>query len=348
MLFKLNYTIRDLIIPKDEPLVFDFEGQRKIEVIVRSPNQEEQSQGHKSTNAFCIASSTFKASKKNLAIFEQIKKNEVWNSDSDFGWGTRYKDASGLEITLPHLSGFPDHFQSFIRQTHGELSEAAKCIVSVLRWRCNQTGRHNPISTRGMQWSYDGSFWHPAPFESHARVLADFSNLRINDATQRQVLSLAASIGSEPIYHELFREAWFQRTVNPRSSLITGMSSAEISLKQCIGQLIPDAQWLADNVPSPPLIKMINEYLPKLPVKNNIKGKVIPPSKRVIDTLKKGVTIRNQIAHAGQKPPGDDAVEEILLAVRDLLWLIDYYCGHEWALKYIRAETRLDMGIDWL
>lgn len=345
MLFKLNYTIRELMILEDSPLVFSYKGQRNIEVIIRKPTEDEQSQGHTHASAFCIASSSFNPSKKNVAIFEQIEKNEVWNGDSDFGWGTRYKDISGSEITLPHLSGFPEHFQTFIKQIHYELSEAAKNIVSVLRWRCNQTGPHNPISTRGMEWSHDGNFWHPTPSDFYIRVDTS-SVLHISDTTMKQVLSLATSIGSEPIYHELFREAWFQRVTNPRSAIIMSIASAEISLKQCIGLLIPGAQWLADNVPSPPLIKMINEYLPKLPVKNKINGKVISPSKKIVDTLKDGVTIRNQIAHVGQRLPGDDTVEEILLAVQDLLWLIDYYCGREWALTYIRAETRSDMGID--
>jgi len=35
-----------------------------------------------------------------------------------------------------------------------------------------------------------------------------------------------------------------------------------------------------------------------------------------------------------------DFLHELLPAVADILWLLDFYEGHAWALEFIRAKTR--------
>jgi hypothetical protein len=63
-----------------------------------------------------------------------------------------------------------------------------------------------------------------------------------------------------------------------------------------------------------------------------------------LDSIKKGVNIRNQVAHAGNVDPSVDDVEEILIGISDVLWLLDYYSGHEWALAFVRPNTRSQLA----
>lgn len=74
---------------------------------------------------------------------------------------------------------------------------------------------------------------------------------------------------------------------------------------------------------------------------------MLPPPRRIRAVLGEGVELRNRIAHVGSVDLGRDRLEEILLAVRDVLWLLDYYQGSTWALEHIRPETRkeLEAGI---
>ena len=123
------------------------------------------------------------------------------------------------------------------------------------------------------------------------------------------------------------------------------MAAAELSVKYCISTLVPDAKWLATNLPSPPLIRMLKEYLPKLPTRCKVDGQVKIPPAEILDTLEKGVTIRNQLSHAGLSNPSIEVVEEILQAVHDLLWLIDFYTGSEWAFNFLRPETRARLSV---
>ena len=85
---------------------------------------------------------------------------------------------------------------------------------------------------------------------------------------------------------------------------------------------MPDAEWLAFNLPTPPLNKILVEYLPKLKARCSFDGKVKPPPATVLERLKEGASIRNRVIHAGATIPSIDKIEEILGAVRELLWTL--------------------------
>jgi len=110
--------------------------------------------------------------------------------------------------------------------------------------------------------------------------------------------------------------------------------------------LVPAAEWLANHVPSPPLTKMISEYLPSLPAKLKIQGRVLPPPTRIRAQLQKGVESRNNTIHVGSAAPSVKDIEELLLSIRDLLYLFDLYCGFEWALEKIREEVKEAMIVE--
>jgi hypothetical protein len=147
--------------------------------------------------------------------------------------------------------------------------------------------------------------------------------------------------GAEPpLGLQLLIEAWNQRTTHPRSALVIGVTAAEIALKQLIGELAPDAQWLIDNVPSPPIFKIARDYVPILRVKVRLNGKTLRPPKRLLKKLENAVELRNKVVHTGKAPPDPEKLKEILVAMGDLVWICDLYKGHIWAWEYISFETK--------
>ncbi len=157
-----------------------------------------------------------------------------------------------------------------------------------------------------------------------------------DDNVFEEVRAWIASGLSQPLGHELFREARTIQNENPRSSLLIGMAAAEIGVKTFIGTLIPDAEWLAMNAPTPPLVTILREYLPTLPVKRRFGNPPIEPfvPKAMLEVLKKGVTLRNQATHAGHGID-PETLREVLETVHDLLYLLDLYSGCEWAAERI-------------
>lgn len=148
---------------------------------------------------------------------------------------------------------------------------------------------------------------------------------------------------NEPLSHELFREAWNQKDLNLRSALVIGITALETGIKDLISELVPDAEWLIKNIPSPPITKILEEYFPNLPVKSQMSGKTLCPSKEMISEIKKWNNQRNDIVHGKKIDIDFNKLKEFLLLVRDLLYLFDYYRGEEWALENIRDTTKANL-----
>jgi hypothetical protein len=171
------------------------------------------------------------------------------------------------------------------------------------------------------------------------------SFLRPSEVSALEVQRLVAGRTSEPLGHELLREARTLSNRTPGSALVIAIAAAEVGFKELVADLVPDAQWMMEHVPSPPLELMLREYLPMLPARERINGKVVPPPKRVVDVLQRGVQWRNAVAHRGRIFFDFDDLDTVIDAIHDLLCLLDYYRGQTWSLRHVTVETRAELGV---
>ncbi len=338
MIFRLRQTVRHLYIPNENVYTYVVNDNHKITVDIRAPNKDECEKGHKAENSFCTSKAEINPSPKNMKVFVGIAENQFDPGDERSAF--EYNGENGIRIRLPTLSRMPEAFQSFLNQVHHELSNAIKLVVNSLRWRANLLGPHQTFSSSGLSWSFDGKFWHWTPSDYEV-ILSDTTQvLRVNESIGEDVKKFVREKKQEPVCHELFREAWEQKISNPRSSLLVGLSALEVAVKTAISSLNPDSTWLVENLPSPPVLKIINDYIPKLSVENKINGKIPRLPKKLDDEIKKAVTIRNSITHIGAKPPSYERLYSMLSAIRDVIWLLEYYRGYAWAYSHISQETR--------
>jgi hypothetical protein len=254
------------------------------------------------------------------------------------------KNHFGKEIIIPSLALFQQDFRNFINQISEELTEAIKRSITTIRWYTDHLGKHSPFSFLNFTWTNDGINWYPVPNTVYGSMEMIPGGIQLAKKDKDEVLSLIKSHNIEPVYHSLFREAWEQRWQNPRSSVILSISAVEVSVKQLIEKALPDATWLITKLQSPPVFLIFKEYLPQLKVDNMMNGVQILPSATMIDDLKKWVTIRNEITHLGKKPLAGDKLEEMLLTIKDILHIMDFNCGHKWAIRHIRESTLHSIG----
>jgi hypothetical protein len=118
------------------------------------------------------------------------------------------------------------------------------------------------------------------------------------------------------------------------------MAAIEVGFKHFVADLVPDAAWLAIEVPSPPLDKMLREYLPRLPVRGKFEGRYALIPQKLINVLAEGTKARNKLAHSGSFLPDADDLEKLLETINDLLLLFDFYSGEHWALDHVDAESQ--------
>lgn len=149
---------------------------------------------------------------------------------------------------------------------------------------------------------------------------------------------------SAPLHHSLFQEA-LRRSGEPRVSFIMAVVAAESAIKFLIAQCIPQAQWLVENVPSPPIKKLIRDFLPTLECKCTLSGVVVAPIPSELNIIEKAFDLRNKIVHGVDAELNIALVESTLSAVRNFLALVDFYGGEEWAFENISKSTQAQLRV---
>jgi hypothetical protein len=251
-----------------------------------------------------------------------------------------------IEGSMPALRWFPNEMQNFIEDLEKAAGGAARRVVDLIRWREGKlSGSPNPLTFQLFQWSVDGTRWFNVPCDADI-----YEDERLGTILTPNVIAdvqeMAIAEDDIPFAHVLLREAWDLRITNPRSSINFGVASAEIGLKQAIKTLVPGAGYLVEKLLLPPLDDLLTNYVPKLPV--SLKFDDAPPSipHWVRKAVKDGLEARNKLAH---RPLGGTEVTEelkfenltrLLVAVHDLLLLLDFYCGKEWSEEFLSDESR--------
>jgi hypothetical protein len=143
----------------------------------------------------------------------------------------------------------------------------------------------------------------------------------------------------EPLAHELLREAVALKTGSARSAVVLAVTAAEVGFKQAVVKLAPQTQWLLETLASPPLVRMLREYLPTVPLKYHVPDQQQLMPKALLGELEKAVVLRNEIVHGGRGDLKTSTVASVMQAVHDLLYLLDFYCGADWAIQNVCVET---------
>jgi hypothetical protein len=121
---------------------------------------------------------------------------------------------------------------------------------------------------------------------------------------------------------------------------VMGIAALEVGVKRLIGVLVPGAAWLAENVPSPPVVQILSDYLPTIPAHESVGGYVISPPTEILSVLKNAVFASNATVHRGQGELRQSFIAEVLGAIADVLWMCDYFTGQKWALPNLSDRMR--------
>lgn len=339
MFFQNAKTVRGMTLKDNKPLIFLFGSKRNINVTLRKFTEDEL-KGKNPNDLLCLTIISKEPSPLVQTLFNKLSKGEFGESNLGSEWLLHVEEGRATVKKSEKPSSFPEELMSFSDQISRELNGYAKRTMQVLRWRLNATSYQNPfVNSWTPLWSFDYKNWEVLPSSEimHASVQR---HIQLFPEIQHEITNLIDKGIDEPLAHSLLREAYDHQGTNPRSSLLTGIAAAEIGVKHLISKLLPDTKWMLENLPSPPLTLILTEYFPQLLAQRKIKRKNQPIPKDIIDTIKKGVALRNSVAHTGIPDIKFDTLNNILHSVEDLLWILDYYSGYDWALNYISPEVR--------
>jgi hypothetical protein len=116
-----------------------------------------------------------------------------------------------------------------------------------------------------------------------------------------------------------------------------GLASVVELVRGNVELLVPHVEALVEDLPSPPLDKLILDVLPQLPVISTVDARRRCP-KPLRKTIIGAVEARNPVIHRGTHPELD--LRETLLSIRELLYLLDYHAGFAWASAHLSIDTQ--------
>lgn len=221
-----------------------------------------------------------------------------------------------------------------VRRAWSQVEPVVQEVGAVLRWRFGMFG--------------DDPLWTSTQVivETHGEVieLEPMPEMMMGDDMAHiggdelgQIAELVVAGATQPLAHEMWREAWNLRHSSPRSSLVVGVAAAEVGFKQLVALLVPEAASLVEHIPSPPLDTMIRKVLPDLPLRSGFPAES-PCPQHLRKALIAAVEGRNLVVHRGTMP--QLFLRGSLLDIRDFLYLLDYHAGHGWAEELLSQQTR--------
>jgi hypothetical protein len=239
------------------------------------------------------------------------------------------------------LDAYPAEMQSFLLAETASLMRHLQSAFGIVRWRYfDDIGEGAEFEPWAPMWSTDGVGWHALRLSRSLKASLG-PQLRLQESVGEALEALVDQGAREPLGREIWHVA---TTAEPRTAVILAVTAVEVELKRLIGDCVPHSDWLVTNLPTPPIVRIIEEYLPKI---IEMSPETAPP-RWLTRNLRTAVSRRNSFTHGGAESsdrwssPGllPEEVAKHLTAASDLLWLFDLYRGHAWVTDYLSEETK--------
>jgi hypothetical protein len=250
--------------------------------------------------------------------------------------------AEGYGLRQHHL---PPNVRALCTNAQAHLAGQVSRLVRLFRWSQNVDAPHNAFNFSGgaLYWKVDPTQeeFRLVPLQSNAQRGRSPIGIRWSEDDQQQLKALLASDAEEPLAHELKREGTALLSTAPRSALLALNSALEIGVKQHVAAVAPQTAWLMEEMPSPPIHKLLRRYLPILHAdRTDIPWDNL---RTLCKSAQELAETRNKLAHGG-KIASDEDIGKYITVVQDWIYLLDFLDGHVWAADHLSAETRKNLG----
>lgn len=241
------------------------------------------------------------------------------------------------------LDSFPAEYREYLHPIARRMGSLATKALEVALWRTGTRGGPPGIKIYPlfMFWArqlVEGgiipeSDWSQVPSGIVTVGLPDESFFALDDSIASHISLLLNEAIPQPLGHDLLREAWRIHESNPRAAVVVAVAAIETGVKQFIANQLPETNWLLRNMPSPPLHKILRDFLPTVPSKAKGHQTVPPLDNSIVRVVKEAVEKRNSLVHVGGAEVEEEWLSRLFQEARHLLYDLDYHNGYEWAPK---------------
>ena len=243
----------------------------------------------------------------------------------------------------------PSDIQQLIEYVESKLASQTNYFLKLLRWRQGYEAPAEVADSSNLYWRIDEGCYLLAPLKSgpHNKFTTHTMHGICWDEEHKDNLQdLWAKDGiAEPLGRTLVREAIALADESPRSAILIMTTALETGVKIHISSISPNTDWLMEEIPSPPIFKILRDYIPLIHKRLGNDLLYWEKVKPFIKDVQKLVELRNKVAHTGNIPKDSDSIYNYLELVSDLLYLLDVLQGHDWAKSLTSYKFR--QALDW-
>ena len=243
---------------------------------------------------------------------------------------------------IPERAFFPQKFQDFCDKEEAFLEQTIIRFFDNALWIYKSSVLF--LHDTDYYWIYfsvDQKQWHLVPILPMKGLLGrPYSHeeyQRLEDEVKNKNKYLAGCLvksmndrQTAPIYPRIYFEAVNNLGNNPQTALVLAVESVEVAVKTCITYYDDKAKWLIENVPSPPLEKMLKEYITTFVPD----GAPLIPKDLIKHSLHDAIAARNKIVHHGVYKVDMGKTQKWITDLGIIIAYLDYYIGAEWANYY--------------
>ena len=218
-----------------------------------------------------------------------------------------------------------DPLKALIFDKIDELNLAIQKLYRLLRWMYLFKGADNNIDELNIYWS----------ITKQNRILLNTPKFPRTELVgligfdekdfERNLATISQLDDDEPVQHSIIRDAYEIVNSNPKNSLLLSIIALEVGIKDFISKSIPAASWIVFNIQTPPVDRIISEYLYTI-------NPLIKLNEEQLKLIKQLIKERNVLSHKGTFSITITKLHEGLELIKDILYLLDYYRGHKWAI----------------
>lgn len=243
----------------------------------------------------------------------------------------------------------PTDIRQLIENVEVELFSKTIKFLRLLRWHQGFDAPGELIENRSLYWKVGEGDYPLAPLEGGPQdpiEVPGMHGIHWDDSDLKDFQELWAQNDiSEPIGHTLLREAASLASESPRSAILILSTALETAVKMHISRIAPDTEWLMEEIPSPPIFKILRDYIPLIHKRRGNELTFWEDVKPFIKDVQKLIELRNKVAHTGKIPIDSDSMQKKIELVSDILYLLDFLDGHHWARSL--ASDKFRKSLSW-
>lgn len=336
---------------RPEGIEFKPKSEQELHIILKPNKSDVDASGHRQ-GLICKTYATYPATEEQVHFVDSYnnKKLIVQNSDGitlPYAWNDKIliaEDGKFSDGFHPRRYQCPKDIIQLIEVVESDLLLQTDRFLKLMRWRQNFDSPEKVVTHSTLYWRVREGAYPITPLDEgphkQTEVEAMFG-IHWDESYSAEIEDLwKINTITEPLGHSLLREAATLSYSSPLSSILIMTTALETAVKMHISQIAPETQWLMQELQSPPIFKILKDYIPGI---YRLQGKEIEFWDNILPLIKKTqklFEIRNKVAHTGKLPPDSRPIDEYLNLVSDILYLIDVLEGHEWAKSFVSHEYR--------